>query len=262
MAACYTGVTHRWYDLVTADGNVAEKTVPAAESFCLNFLRTQAIAYFAALHPDHGMPVYQEMEFLAYSGAPLGDVIKHTYDGVIIASGGHLPEFERLTAGMPVPQWSPSEIMLKGTASRVLFGDPSLVVCDAFAAPPFKVDVKAKGASLRITATLTNPALKSTFTDTYFSDLSLDKNQFNDRAMIVADLPPDWNAVGSVEVIGVSAAVQSIKSRLVGYAVDISHHQLNVQVDVPSEGFMQSPFRVSGATVVLKINPSASKDVH
>jgi hypothetical protein len=253
--ACYTGVTQRWYDQFNQDGKIIEKTVPTADCFCLNFLRTDAIAYLAALHPDHGIPVYQEMEFLAYSGAPLGDVIKQTYDGVILASGGRVPKFERLKAGMPAPAWSPSEMMLKGTASRVLFGDPSLIVAAAFATPPFKVDVKADGDSLRITATLANAALKSSFTDTYWSDLSRDPNLFNDRALFVADLPRGWGAVGGVEGVEVNAGGQRMKQRLVGYAVEVAgdRRRLHVQVDVPSEGYMTSPFRVAGATIVVKV---------
>ena len=47
-----------------------------------------------------------------------------------------------------------------------------------------------------------------------------------------------------------------MKQRLVGYAVEdqTDGHRLQVQVDLPSEGYMQSPFRVPGATVELKIN--------
>ncbi|MDB5320956.1 MAG: hypothetical protein JWN40_2587 [Phycisphaerales bacterium] len=253
--ACYTGVTHRWYDQFTPDGKVVEKTVPAADCFCLNFLRTDAIAYLAALHPDHGIPVYQEMEFLAYSGASLGDVIKQTYDGIILASGGRVPRFVRFKDGMPAPAWSASDMMLKGTASRVLFGDPSLIVGDAFTNPPFKVDVKADGESLRVTATLTNAALKSSFTDTYRSDLSRDQNLFNDRAMFIADLPRGWDAVHGVEVVEVSAGGQALKHRLVGWAVEAQgdERRLHVQVDVPSDGYMQSALRVTGATVVVKV---------
>jgi len=55
--------------------------------------------------------------------------------------------------------------MLKGTASRVLFGDPSLIVADAFTGPPFRVTMVERGRdALGVTATLANPALKSTFT--------------------------------------------------------------------------------------------------
>src|SRR4029453_15199010 len=35
--ACYTGVTHRWFDQMT--GTVSEKTVEPGDSFCLNLLQ-------------------------------------------------------------------------------------------------------------------------------------------------------------------------------------------------------------------------------
>jgi hypothetical protein len=254
--ACYTGVTHRWYDTVTADGRVVEKAVPIVDSFCLSLLRREAIGYLAALHPDHGMPVYQEMEFLAFSGASLGDVIKHTHDGVVLGAGGHLPKFERLTGGMPCPQWTPADVMLNGTAARVLFGDPALIVLDPCTDPPFRIAAKLDGDRLlHVTATLANPSLKSTYADTYHDDLARVKNQFNDRALVSADLPDGWKSIGGVEVKGVKAGGQTLRNRLVGYGVDEEGEvrRLHVQVDVESAGFMQSPFRVADAIVELDV---------
>ena len=69
-----------------------EEEVKPEVSFCLSMLNNNVLGYFSALHPDHGVPVYQEMEFLATDGASLGDIIKHTYDGVILANGGVLVE--------------------------------------------------------------------------------------------------------------------------------------------------------------------------
>ena len=251
--ACYTGATRRWFDQFNPTGKVQEKVVDVADSFCLNFLRTHALAYFAALHPDHGMPVYQEMEYLAYTGDSLGHVMKQTYNGVVLGAGGKLPRFESLRPGMPMPNWSPTEMMLKGTASRVLFGDPAMVVTDALTAPPFRIVVQADGPSARITATLINPLLKSTYTDTYCSDLSADKTSFNDRALIVAELPADWQSIKGVTVLNVMAGGKMLEHRLRGYAFDASTHRSYAQVDMPSDGFMQSPFRVAGASVELKV---------
>ena len=61
-------------------------------------------------------------ETIADTGCSLkayrGDVIKNTHDGVILASGGRLPDFDTFVNGMPRPRWTPSEVMLKGTANR------------------------------------------------------------------------------------------------------------------------------------------------
>jgi hypothetical protein len=144
--------------------------------------------------------------------------------------------------------------MLEGTASRVLFGDPSLIVVDAFTKPPFEVTTKTDGASLRVTATLVNPLLKSTFVDTYFADMS-DPKLFNDRALVSVDLPPQWPAVKSVEVVAVRAKGKVLPHRLVGHAVEGERgaRRLHVQVDVPADGYMRSALRAAGAVVELAV---------
>jgi hypothetical protein len=254
--ACYTGVTGRWFEQWTADGNIAEKRVAHEESFCLNLLANQVLGYLAALHPDHGIPVYQEMEYLAYSGASLGDVMKHTYDGVVIAAGGKLPVLDPLAGGSPSTPWTPSEVMLKGTAARILFGDPALIVGSAFLEPPFDIaNIEGDGA-MRVTARLANTALKSTYTDTYHADLAWDPIGFNDRAFILFELPESYEDICGVEVASVEAGGKSLPFRLVGYGVesDGEARRLHVQVDVPTQGYMQSTFRAAGSKVELTIS--------
>lgn len=254
--ACYTGVTGRWYKQWTPKGKVESKTVSAKKSFCLNLLNNSTIAYLAALHPDHGIPVYQEMEYLAYTGRSLGDVMRHTHNGVILGNGGRLPELEPFVDQMPSPKWTPSDVMLKGTAARILFGDPALIVSEAFTKPPFEITTTRSGADqLQISAVLSNLQLKSEYTDTYHADLASNKQLFNDRALIVVDLPEDWQNISSVDVTEVRAAGEDIPNRLLGYAVETEgqRQRLHIQVDLPTTGYMQSPFRQKGATVELKV---------
>lgn len=255
--ACYTGVTSRWFNQWTANGTVKSEKVASDDCFCLNLLGNSAIAYLAALHPDHGIPVYQEMEYLAYSGRSLGDVMRHTHNGVILGNGGTLPTFEQFTDKMPSPKWAPADVMLKGTAARILFGDPALVVSEAFTKPPFEYTTSNIGSDqLQITAVLSNTQLKSEFTDTYHADLSSNKQLFNDRALIIVDLPEGWNTVRSVEVSAARVNGQDLQHRLVGYAVEMNGdiHRLHIQVDLPTIGYMKSAFRQKGATVVLKVS--------
>jgi hypothetical protein len=253
--ACYTGVTSRWFDM--EGGKLTEKRVEADKCFCLGVLSNNVIGYLAALHPDHGVPVYQEMEYMAATGASLGDVIKHTYDGVVLGSGGHLPEFETLADGMPRPQWTPSDVMLKGTASRVLFGDPALIVLDPCVAAPFEVTVKAEGdGALLIRAVLKNAELKATFTDTYHADLASDPTLFNDRALIECEVPEGWEGVRRAEVVRAEAGGKPLKYRLVGFGVesDGKARTLHVQVDLPTTGYMQSAFRKAGSLVEVRVS--------
>jgi hypothetical protein len=250
--ACYTGVTRRWYEM--GGEKVVERMVEPGECFCLNLLDKPVLAYLAALHPDHGMPVYQELEYMAWTGAPLGDVIKHTQDGVILGAGGKWPTFERLRDGEAAPRWTPADVMLKGTAARVLFGDPALAVCYPITPAPFTIQAMEEDGAVRVTATVQNVDLKSTFTDTYHNDLN-PQAPFNDRALVVVDLPQGWRGAGKVEVVGVKSGGQVLSSRLVGQAVerDGDVRRLHVQVDVAAQDFQQSPLRTRGATVELLV---------
>jgi len=254
--ACYTGVTGRWYELFTPDGNIKENMVEPDKSFCMGILANNTVAYLAALHPDHGIPVYQEMEYLAWSGSSLGEVMRYTHNGVIIASGGKMPDFETLAGGMPSPKWTPADVMLKGTASRVLFGDPSLIITEGFTEAPFDIKAeKVDDKTLQISAVLQNTNLKSTFTDTYYSDLSSDKTLFNDRALIMFELPEGWEQVSKVEIIKAVAGKEELQYRLIGFAVEKekSQYRLYVQVDFPTTGYMQSAFRQAGSSVKFKV---------
>lgn len=253
--ACYTGVTGRWYEV--SSGTVEERQVESDESFCLAILSSNVITYLAALHADHGIPVYQEMEYIATTGASLGDLIKHTHDGVVMGAGGELPHLPELDEGTKLADWTPADFMLRGTAARVLFGDPALIVTDAFTDPPFDITLDhADDGSLAVRASLRNAALRSTFTDTYYSDMSA-TDQFNDRALIVCELPEEWETVGSVGVVRVQAGGEALRHRLIGFAVeqDRGVRRLYVQVDLASTGYMQSEFRRVGAQVELVVRP-------
>jgi len=253
--ACYTGVTGRWYD--TTSGTIEERDVGAGDSFCLGILGNNVVGYLAAVHPDHGIPVYQEMEYMAMSGASLGEIIKHTHDGVVIGAGGSLPEPPRLRDGKRLSQDSPADIMLTGAAARVLFGDPALIVTEACTEPALDITARQEDdQTLRITASVRNTALKSTFTDTYYSDMSA-TDQFNDRALIVCELPQGWQTVSSVEIVEVRAGGERLPHQLIGHGVeqDGGRHLLHVQVDLPSSGYMQSAFRQAGAAVEILVRP-------
>lgn len=254
--ACYTGVVGRYYEMFGPKGTVEEKMVEAQNSFCLNMIKNNVIGYLASLHPDHGMPVYQEMEHMALEGASLGEVIKYTYDGVVLGNGGQLPEFETLSDGMASPQWTPTEIMLKGTASRVLFGDPSLKLLPPLSVEkPLDITVDHEPEKLIIGAIMNNPQYKAIFTDTFHDYLAFRKNMFNDRALFCVQLPSGFENPSSVKALGAANGSTTIKYKLQGWGVeqDRGTHLLHVQVDLASQGFMQSEWRNKGAAVGIEV---------
>ena len=252
--ACYTGVTGVWFE---TSGMVRKKTVAPNLSFGLGMLSNHTVGYLAALHADHGMPVYQEMEFWAATGASLGEVMKHTHDGVILGAGGRLPEWKPLKDGDPDTARTPADIMLRGTAARVLFGDPALKVGSSFAGESFEVSAAPEGEGfLIVTAVLKNDELRAGFTDTYHSDLASVRNGFNDRALVVLDLPDGFGPVDSIEVVEAkTAGGKKLPHRLVGWGVEIDggRRRILAQVDLPSSGYMQSEFRARGSFVRLRL---------
>jgi len=245
--ACSTGVTHRAFEM--GPGGWQERTYAPDESFCLTMLRQPVVAYFAATHPDHGVPVYQEMEYWLTTGCTLGEAMKHTYDGVAVANGGRALDFPVLKGGEPLPGWGPTEIMLYGTASRVLFGDPRLRVCGPVHDRPVSVADS--------TLTVADPQVAYSLTDTYHSDTSAVPNGFNDRVYGTIPLAP-----GEPDPTEVTARAEAggraVESRVVGFAVEEwgGSRLLHVQVDPPSTGYLQGPIRRKGATVALTLGPA------
>ena len=237
--ACYTGVTGPWIDQQRKPRQVA-----ARHSFCLQMLQKPVIGYLAALHPDHGMPVYQELEFLAVTGSSLGDVIKYTHDGVVLGSGGRLPELSSWSKAA-----TPAQMMLSGTGSRVLFGDPALKIMTPITTPPFAITHKTP---IQFTARPANPQLTSTFTDTYHSDLG--KGPFNDRALLQVELPQDTVSF-QPQVLVCRSWLTQIPYRVVGWALEkegprrIAH----LQIDVPASGMFQSSLRQPRAQLEVRL---------
>ena len=212
----------------------------SSPSFCLATLRSRPLAYFASLYPDHGMPVYQEIDRLALTGGSAGDLIKGTQDEVILALGASRPRLPHLEPGV-TPSWTVSQTMLYGTASRVLFGDPSVRLKIPAVGSPFKL--------LERDAVLLDAGLPATLTDTFHGDLCSTPNMFNARALL--EWPASRGKLTGVEVL---VWGKKLRSRVVGAAVE-DGRVLRVQVDIESTGLFRSPFFVPGATVRCRFAP-------
>ena len=251
--ACSTGVTSRGFEMDR--GRWAEKPYAPEQSFCLTMLKQPVVAYLAATHPDHGVPVYQEMEHWLTTGCTFGEAIKSTYDGVVVANGGRALDFPVLKDGQPLPKWTPKEIMLYGTAARLLFGDPCLRPCGPVHEPPLSVSPPDDAG--RATVTVEHPDVAWSLMDTFECDMAAQPNGFNDRIYVRIPLE------GQVHITGVSAAAtaqgKTVRSRVVGFAVEEwgRGRLLHVQVDLPSTGYQQGPMRTKRATVELTLHTDA-----
>jgi hypothetical protein len=255
--ACWTGVTRHWYRL--GDPTAARQT--ADDTFCLAMLDTGAVAYVAATHPDHGVPVMQEVEHVLVTGAPVGEAIRATVAGLVLARGGkalELPSFR----DRRLPDLRPrGAVEWYGTASRLLYGDPRLRPCGAAMAEPFTFEASPdESGGTRVTATLRDPAARALLTNAYDGDLASDPTQFNTRAWLRIPWDADRPA-RRVELVGARAAralfakATDVAARVVGHAVEIDDGEctLHVQVDLASDGLFTSPFRRVGSTVTLVV---------
>jgi len=255
--ACWTGVTRRSFDWRT--GRI--RAVETEDSFCLEVLERGAAAYLAALHPDHGIPVYQEMERMFWTGESLGEVMKHTYDQVVLASGGKRPELPRWRDGESPPLLGRGKVELYGTAARVFFGDPRLRPTRSVAKPPYGIKVTPVRGGFRIAARMRNPDLRFTHMDTFAGDLAKNPMQFNDRFYLQVKLPAGSKIV-SVEVVSAKAKRKDVKHRLVAFAVEERDGRsiLHVQVDFPTRGYQVSDIRNPSAGLELLARSGESDD--
>ena len=157
---------------------------------------------------------------------------------------------------MRAPNDTPESVMLKGTAARVLFGDPAMTVMAPFSPPPFTVHQEKQGTgAIKVVARTVAPELKASYADTFHADLSR-TGQFNDRAWIVVDLPDDWVGNGQVEVQSVRGGDEDIAYRLIGNALELDGRKkrMHVQIDTVSTGYLEGPLRQAGASVMLQVS--------
>lgn len=129
---CHSAVCERaWVegDIVSTFGRVAEPVLhplPRDESMGLAMLDAGAVALLAPIGANHGMATAREQRFAFLTGAPLGEVMKSTYDDIVLANGG-MPALG-VPDGRPegMSAWEREPVMAGGGANRILLGDPRL----------------------------------------------------------------------------------------------------------------------------------------
>lgn len=250
--ACWTGVTHSYFDF--RHGRIEKKV--CKDPFCLRVLDKRPAAYFAAVHPDHGIPVYQEMERLFYTGASLGEVMKYTYDQVVLASRGMDCKLSKWKPGAPTPTTGRGKTELYGSAARLLYGDPRVKPIIEPVAPPYRADVEKTLEGLYVQAVMNNLLLRFTHMDTFSGDLCAESVPFNDRMYLQLNIPKDVS-VGEVEIVSAKGRNGDLKHRLVAYALEEWRGKriLHVQIDFEATAYQVSPYRDKSSIVELLIQP-------
>jgi tetratricopeptide (TPR) repeat protein len=146
---CHSAAVGRVFvegDIVSTFGVTERVTpfeLPAGTSLALAWLDAGATALMAPIAANHGYSVDLEEEFALTTGAPLGEIVKSTWDDVVGAAGGEL-RLALPVAGQPFDHGEP--IMQGGGANRLLIGDPTLAPFEAIVAPNEEVTVVKRGA--------------------------------------------------------------------------------------------------------------------
>ena len=126
---CHSAATCRVFvegDIVSTFGRTDVATVhrlAPENSLCLALLEAGSAALLAPIGANHGMSVMMETDFALRHGATLGEVIKSTYDDVLLAASGKLVlDLQEEGRAHPRREW----VMQGGGANRILIGDPAL----------------------------------------------------------------------------------------------------------------------------------------
>ena len=158
--SCHSGVTRD--TIVAADivstfgdtgGRVRFHPIAPHESFPLMAIAHGATAYIAPLAANNANRAAIEEWLILAGGTPLGQVMKRTYDELVMGSAQGVLSFELFRDGEPAPRESP---MFHDTVQRVLFGDPAFLPWREPVATTHRVEVervdgeKGEGAALRI----------------------------------------------------------------------------------------------------------------
>jgi hypothetical protein len=129
--ACYTGVTGTWYEDDWATGVIKKQSVPAAESLCLNILKSGVTAYVAyACARPAGPELFSDVGAMAGEGLSVGEIRRRDYNRVVLA---HLAQgfdglrFPKIEDGQPIQprQNIVKDLLLNMATGGVLFGDPA-----------------------------------------------------------------------------------------------------------------------------------------
>lgn len=229
---CFSAVTARFFEACGCDHDIGARQVKPERSLALSFLSSGALGYFGALAEDFCLSAAQEMEHALTTGLPLGMTAKYTYDSAIMGLGGNPISVARFGAEEGDPGCDTSQRRLRGTASRILLGDPAYRPISRAANAPWTTTLKETPMGLDVVATLQDPRIRSVLVDPFRADLC-DCGVRNDRLYLVVELPPGLGGVGRISCDCPTSdlaqaghgEVQSVEERWLG------RHLLHLQVD-------------------------------
>lgn len=152
--SCHSAVTCNTIvagDIVSTFGDtkgvVRFFAISPEDSFPLMAIRHGASAYIGPLAANNANRAAIEQWWIETGGVPLGEVMKRTYDELVLGDADRKLEFGLYEDGKPEPRETP---MFDDTVHRVRFGDPAFVVWRKPAATSHELAREPRERGLRV----------------------------------------------------------------------------------------------------------------
>jgi len=152
--SCHSAVTRRTVvgpDIVSTFGDtgglVRFYEIASEESFPLMAIRHGATAYIAPLAANNANRAAIEQWWILRGGTPLGEVMKRTYDELVLGAARPELAFALFEEGRREPREAP---MFHDSFHRVLFGDPALVPWGDVVPTSHEVELERRGSRLTV----------------------------------------------------------------------------------------------------------------
>jgi hypothetical protein len=189
---CFSAVANKYYKWECGDKIVSAKSVAGEKSLALQFIAHGVTAYLGAMHENSCISAAREMEDVLATGAPLGIVMKHTYDTLIMANNGKKPVFPRLHDGEKIPDENAVDFQINRAAARILLGDPAYQPFSRSAPMPIKTTVSNASTGIKVKVQVNEPRMRFYFTDV-FHNLLCTCDSADDMLYFRVELPDDFS---------------------------------------------------------------------
>ncbi|MEW6357579.1 MAG: outer membrane protein assembly factor BamD [Planctomycetota bacterium] len=244
-AADFTGVTTKVIRVSSETYQMETRSVSPETSLCLQVIGAGATGYFAPIGGSYSLLCTQEIAILIRNGAPLGHVIKHTHDGLILAQGEGALHLPPLLVGKQRPSTTSLDGRVHSAANRVLYGDPYFRPLPQGLEPVLNLNIRRRPDSLRVACQRATIFYDSTWQSAYRTTQESDGSNYNDEVRFTFELPRGFDKdVKSIAVQTPDKVLAKIKPSFIRYMVEkwggkrLGHFQM----DFPSRAIRQANF--------------------
>ncbi|NOZ19676.1 MAG: hypothetical protein GXP25_01165 [Planctomycetes bacterium] len=244
-SADYTGVTTRALRLSNQFTKTVTEQVSPGSSFCLQVLGAGATGYFASIGSTSPLLCSQELATLIRTAAPLGRVMKHTHDGIVLAEGEGSLRLPSLPTGKQRPAATPLDWRAQSAATRVLYGDPAFRPFTQGLEPILKVTTRRRQGSLKVSCHRAEGVYDATLLDAFRTTPDGENTRSNDQIRFVFELPKGFDKnITSITAAATDAALPAVKPSFLTCMVEKwgGKKFAHVQMDLPPRSIRQGSF--------------------